>query len=106
MLNTIVIATRESNTQLTGPCLQYVDFKKRSTFESNMPIAHTISADRAIKKGFAQMTCKMFPELRHFCNSKHAKIQDIFIFTDPKSEQIKYNLLSEILLRQYTQRLV
>ena len=44
------------------------------------------------------MTCKRYPKLRHFCNSKHAKIKDIFIFTDSKSEQIIYNLLSEILL--------
>ena len=50
MLNTVVNTTQEINNQLSGPCLQYVDFKKRSIFESNMPIAHTISADRAMKK--------------------------------------------------------
>ena len=66
MLNTVVNTTQESNTQLSGPCLQYVDFKKRSIFESNMPIAHTISADRAMKKGFAESISKRYPELRHF----------------------------------------
>ena len=58
MLNTVINTTKESNTQLSGPCLQYVDFKKKSIFESNMPIAHTISAVRAMKKGFAESICK------------------------------------------------
>ena len=95
MLNTVVNTTQESNTQLSGPCLQYVDFKKRSIFESNMPIAHTISADRAMKKGFAESISKRYPELRHFCNSIHANINDILIFTDPKSGQIIYNLITK-----------
>ena len=85
MLNTVVNTTQESNNQLSDPCLKYVDFKKRSIFESNMPIAHTISADRAMKKGFAESISKKYPELRHFCNSIHANINDILIFTDPKS---------------------
>ena len=94
MLNTVVNTTQENNTQLSGPCLQYVDFKKRSIFESNMPIAHTISADRAMKKGFAESISKRYPELRHFCNSIHANINDILIFTDPKFGQIIYNLIT------------
>ena len=92
MLNTVVNTTQESNNQLSGPCLQYVDFKKRSLFESNMPNAHTISADRAMKKGFAESISKRYPELRHFCISIHANINDVLIFTDPKSGQILYNL--------------
>ena len=66
MLNTVVNTTQESNNQLSGPCLQYVDFKKRSILESNMPIAYTISADRAKMKRFAESICKNYPELRHF----------------------------------------
>ena len=60
-----------------------------------MPIAHTISADRAMKKGFAESISKRYPELRHFCNSIHANINDILIFTDPKSGQIIYNLITK-----------
>ena len=60
-----------------------------------MPIAHTISADGAMKKGFAESTCKRNPELRHFCISIHANIIDILIFTDPKSGQIIFNLITK-----------
>ena len=69
MLNNVVNTTQESNTQLSGPCLQYVDFKIWSIIESNMPIAHTISADRTRKKEFAEKICEWYPELRHFFNS-------------------------------------
>ena len=51
MLNNVVNTTQESNTQLSGPCLQYVDFKIWSIIESNMPIAHTISQIEQGKKG-------------------------------------------------------
>ena len=95
MLNTVVNTTQESNNQLSGPCLQYVDFKKRSLFESNMPIAQNIFADRAMKKGSAESISKMYPELRRFCNSIRANINDILIFTDPKSRQIIYNLITK-----------
>ena len=95
MLNTVVNTTQESNNQLSGPCLQYVDFKKRSMFESNMPIAQNISADRAMKKGSPESISKMYPELRRFCNSIHGNINDILIFTDPKSGQIIYNLITK-----------
>ena len=107
-----VNTTQESKTQLSGPCLQYVDFKKKSIFESNMPIAHRISADRAMKKGFGESICKRYPELRHFCNAIHANINDILIFTDPKSGQIIYNLITKQryfqkpTFRRYIQQLV
>ena len=66
MLKKVVNTTQESHTQLSGPCLQYVDFKKRPIFESKMPIAHTISADGPMKKEFAEMFCKRYSELRLF----------------------------------------
>ena len=95
MPNTVVNTTQESNTQLSGPCLQYVDFKKRSRFEPNMPIAHIFSPDRAKKKRFAESICKRYPELRHFCNSIHANINDILNFTNSKFGQIIYNLITK-----------
>ena len=66
MLKKVVNTTQESHTQLSGPCLQYVDFKKRPIFESKMPIAQTISADGPMKKEFAEMFCKRYSELRLF----------------------------------------
>ena len=78
MLKNVVNTTQESHTQLFGPCLQYVDFKKRPIFESKMLIAHTILAYRTMKKD---------SELRHFCNSILANVNDILKFNDPKSRQ-------------------
>ena len=88
MMNNVVNTTQESNTQLSGPCQKCVDFKIRSIFESNMPIAHTISADRTRKKGFAETVRERYPELRHFCNSIHANIYDILIFTKIRTNSI------------------
>ena len=78
MLKNVVNTTQESHTQLSGPCLQYVDFEKRPIFESKMLIANTILADRAMKKD---------SEVRHFCNSILANINDILKLNDPKSRQ-------------------
>ena len=101
MLNTVVNTTKESKTQLSSPCLQYVGFKKTSIFESNMPIAHSISADRAMKKKVCWKDLQKFPELGHFCNSIQANINDFLNFSDPKSGQIIYNLITK---QKYSQK--
>ena len=50
-----------------------------------------VSADRAIKKAFAETICKNYPDLQKFAN-----FTDFIFFTDPKTGQIIYHLITKL----------
>ena len=46
-----------------------------------MPIAHTISSDAEMRKGFANTISKRIPSLKDYCKSRKCDTGDIITFT-------------------------
>ena len=70
ILNTVVNNLQEGQQVQTNSCIRYVDFRTQSIFDSNMPIAHTISSDAEMRKGFANTISKRIPLLKDYCKKK------------------------------------
>ena len=65
MLSTFVNSVQEAESN--DSCINYVNHKEQSIFNSSMAIVHTISKDCAMSKGFALMLCRKFHDLREHC---------------------------------------
>ena len=53
IVNTVVNNLQEGQQIQSNSCIKYVDFRIQSIFDSKMSIAHTISSDAEMRKGFA-----------------------------------------------------
>ena len=95
MLNTIVNTTQECTSRVYDSSIKFIDFQPQSIFESNMPIAQCISADRAMTQGFAEMVCRRYTKMRDFCSYNNSSVNEIIVYRDSSSGQIIYNLITK-----------
>ena len=58
ILNTVVNNLQEGQQIQGNSCIRYVDFQTQSVYDSNMLIAHKISSDAEMRKGFANTNSK------------------------------------------------
>ena len=58
-----------------------------------MPIAHTISSDAEMRKGFANTISKRIPLLKDYCKSRNYDIGDIKTFR--ADNNLVYNLITK-----------
>ena len=93
ILNTVVNNLQEGQQNQTNSCIRYVDFRTQSIFDSNMPIALTISTDAEMRKGFANTISKRIPLLKDYCKSRNCDIGDIITFR--ADNNIVYNLITK-----------
>ena len=93
ILNTVVNNLQEGQQIQTNSCIRYVDFRTQSIFDSNMPIAHTISSDAEMRKGFANTISRRIPLLKDYCKNRNCDIADIIIFR--ADNNLVYNLITK-----------
>ena len=58
-----------------------------------MPIAHTMSSDAEMRKGFANTICKRIPVLKDYCKSRNFVTGDIITFRADK--RLVYNVVTK-----------
>ena len=93
ILNTVVNDLQEEQRIKCNSCIWYVDFRTQTMFDSNMPIAHTISSDAEMRKGFANTISKRIPLLKEYCKSRNCAAGDIKTFRADKN--LVYNLITK-----------
>ena len=91
ILNTVVSNLQERQQIQSNSCIRHVDFRTQSIFDSNMPIAHTISSDAEMRKGFANTISKIIPLLMDYRKSRNCDIGDIITFR--ADNNLVYNLI-------------
>ena len=74
--------------------LQILYGTEESIFEQSAPIAHCISADAKMQKGFADSLSKRFPEVRGACRSAKLMKGQVFPVLD-RSLRFIYNLVTK-----------
>ena len=92
-LNTVGNNLKEGQQIQTNSCIRYEDFRTQSIFDSNMIIAHTISSDAEMRKGFANTISKRIPLLKDYCKSRNCDIGDIITFR--ADNNLVYNLITK-----------
>ena len=66
ILNTVVNNLQEGQQIQNSSCIRHEDFRTQSIFDSNIPIAHTISSHAEMGKGFANAISKRIPLLKDY----------------------------------------
>ena len=92
-LNTVTNNLLERQQIQTNSCISYVDFRTQSIFDSNMPIAHTISSDEEMRKTFANTISKRIPLSKDYCKSRDCDTGDIITFR--ADNNLVYSLITK-----------
>ena len=86
----------------TVPCkphlqdeIQILNRNDETIFQANTAIAHCISADAKMSKGFAEAICSRVHGLREYCRKTKPIVGSIIPFWDPESNIFIYNLVTK-----------
>ena len=88
--------------QSTVPCepdmqdkIQILKGNDETIFQANTAIAHCISADAKMSKGFAETICRRVNGLHEFCRRAKTSVGSALPYWDPESNNFIYNLVTK-----------
>ena len=93
IFKTVVFNLQEGQQIQSNSCFRYVDFRTQPIFHSNMSIAHTISSDAEIRKGFANTISKQIHFIKDYCKNGNCDTGDIKIFRADK--KLIHNMITK-----------
>ena len=86
----------------TVPCepdmqdkIQRLNGNDETIFQANTAIAHCISADAKMSKGFAETICRRVNGLHEFCRRAKTSVGSALLYWDPGSNNFIYNLVTK-----------
>ena len=75
--------------------LQVLNGNDETIFQANTAIAHCISADAKISKGFAETFCRRVNGLQEYCRKTKAIVGSFLAYWDLESNNFIYNLVTK-----------
>ena len=106
MVNTILTENDQNNEcfllQATVPCetdlrdkIQILNGNDETIFQANTAIAHCLSADAKMSKGFAETIRSKVNGLPEYCRKTTPTVGSIILYWDPESNNFIYNLVTK-----------
>ena len=106
MVNSILTESDQYNEcfvlHSTVPCepdmqdkIQILKGNDETISQANTAIAHCISADAIMSKGFAEIICRRVNELQEYCRKTRAIVDSAFPYCDPESNNFICNLVTK-----------
>ena len=106
MVNSILAENNQYNESFllhsTVPCepdlqdkMQILNGNDEIIFQANTAIAHCISADAKMSKGFAETICRRVNGLQEYCRKTKPIVGSIIPYWDPESNNFIYNLVTK-----------
>ena len=75
--------------------IQILNGNDETIFQANTAIAHCISADAKMSKGFAEKICRKVNGLQEYCRKTEPYVGSIIPYWDPEINNFIYNLVTK-----------
>ena len=75
--------------------IQILTGNDETIFQANTAIAHCISTDAKMSKGFAETICRRVDGLQQYCQKNKATVGSTLLYWDPESNNFIYNLVTK-----------
>ena len=102
--DTVFLDDEEDMDQSTVPCeqepeesskIEIINGNAETIFEMDTAIAHCISADAKMGKGFAKQICERMSSLQEYCRGSNSFVGSVIPYKDNNSNRLVYNLVTK-----------